>query len=65
MKEKELTLDDLLNALQNPSKVTLENTPETWERIGNKDKFLELGLNESELESFLKEWIESNPYNNI
>lgn len=65
MKEKELTLDDLLNALQNPSKVTLENTPETWERIGNKDKFLELGMDESELESFLKEWIESNPYNNI
>jgi len=65
MKEKELTLDDLLNALQNPNKVTLENTTETWERIGNKDKFLELGMEESELESFLKEWIESNPYNNI
>jgi len=57
------TIDELLASLQNPSKVILENTKETWEKLGNKDKFEELGLNSSELESFLKEWAAENPYN--
>ena len=64
----EITIDDLLNALQNGSgngKATLENNKETWRRIGNKDKFEELGLDEGELENFLKEFIEDNPYNNL
>jgi len=62
----ELTIDDLLNALQNPEKaVLLENNSETWSRIGNKDKFSELGLEDSELNDFLKEWISDNPYNNL
>ena len=62
----ELTIDDLLNALQNPEKaVLLENNSETWSRIGNKDKFSELGLEDSELNDFLKEWISDNPYNNM
>lgn len=62
----ELTIDDLLNALQNPEKaVLLENSSETWSRIGNKDKFSELGLEDSELNDFLKEWISDNPYNNL
>lgn len=63
----ELTIDDLLNALQNPEKVmlSLENNSETWSRIGNKDKFSELGLEDSELNDFLKEWIADNDYNNI
>ena len=62
-----LTIDDLLNALQNPEKVTLslENNSETWSRIGNKDKFSELGLEDSELNDFLKDWISDNPYNNL
>jgi hypothetical protein len=62
------TIDDLLRSLQNPNKPTgptLENNTDTWNRIGRRDKFEELGLETSELESFLKEWIESNPYNNI
>jgi len=60
------TIDDLLKSLQNPnSKKTLENTKDTWERIGNRDSFDELGLKPSELEEFLKEWINENPYNNI
>lgn len=59
------TIDELLASLQNPSKLILENIKETWERMGNKDKFEELGLNSSELESFLKEWTNNNPYNNI
>jgi hypothetical protein len=60
-----LTIDDLLNALQNPSKATLTNSKDTWKRIGQGDSFSELGLNSSELESFLKEWVENNPYSNI
>jgi len=61
------TIDDLLNALQNPnnSNSKLVNDYKTWARIGNKDKFAELGLESSELESFLAEWVASNPYNNI
>ena len=61
----ELTIDDLLNSLQNPKKVTLENSKTTWKRIGQKDSFSELGLESSELESFLQEWMNDNPYNNL
>lgn len=61
-----LSIDDLLRALQNPEKtITLENTKETWSRIGNRDKFEELDIPESELDSFLSEWIAENPYNNL
>ncbi len=61
------TIDDLLNSLQNPNKPNgkLENTKDTWKRIGNKDSFAELGMEASELETFLSEWISDNPYNNI
>jgi hypothetical protein len=67
MENKKLTIEDLLNSLVNPSedKTKLENTKETWERIGNKDRFSELGLSGSDLESFLSDWISENPYNNI
>lgn len=67
-----ISIDDLLNALQNPDKPgtlentsTLENNSDTWRRIGEKDKFSELGLEGSELDSFLEEWIADNPYNSI
>lgn len=61
-----LTIEQLLQALQNPeSTVTLENSKETWSRIGNKDRFEELGMEESELDAFLSEWIAENPYENI
>lgn len=61
------TIDDLLNALQNPVKTDtkLPNTAETWTRIGERDEFAELELEGSELTDFLKEWIEDNPYLNI
>lgn len=67
MEEKKLTIDDLLRSLQSPNATpkTLSNNKDTWERIGNKDKFEELGLKPSELESFLTEWTASNSYNNI
>jgi len=59
------TLDELLNALENPNKPELPNTKDTWSRIGNKDSFDELGLEKTELEEFLSEWMEENSYNNI
>ena len=70
MKNKKPNIDDLLNALQNPNqeeidKAKLENTKETWARIGNKDSFAELGMKSSELSDFLTEWTQDNPYNNI
>jgi hypothetical protein len=63
-----LTIDDLLNSLKNPNKKdkkTLDNTAETWTRIGSKDAFAELAMEGSELDDFLKDWIEENGYNNI
>lgn len=65
-----ITIEELLKSLQNPNKnissnKILENSKETWERIGNKDSFSELDLSPSELVTFLQEWISANPYNNI
>jgi len=63
------TIEELLQALQNPNKdsnkTTLENNKETWKKIGQKDSFSELGLEPSELDSFLQDWMTENPYNNI
>ena len=63
------TIEELLKALQNPNKgsdkAILENNKETWDRIGRKDSFSELGLTTSELDAFLQEWIAENSYNNI
>lgn len=63
---KNPTIDDLLNSLQNPNKEkNLPNTKDTWSRIGNADSFEELGLSSHELNDFLKEWCENNPYSNL
>jgi len=72
---KKPNIDDLLNALKNPDAIpedqkrekSLANTKETWERIGRKDATLavDIGIEESELNDFLKEWVEDNPYNAI
>ena len=64
--DNRMTISQLLEALQNPeTTVTLENSKETWNRIGNKDSFSELGLEASELDAFLSEWMDNNPYSNI
>lgn len=63
-----LSIDDLLNSLKNPNKPdikSLENNKDTWARIAKKDSFTELGLGSSELNTFLKEWIDNNPYLSI
>jgi hypothetical protein len=76
MSKKKLTIDDLLGALKNPDSIdesikadlpSLANTADTWARIGAKDKTLatDIGIEESELNDFLKEWVEENPYKNI
>lgn len=61
------SIDDLLNSLTNPNKSTgkLENNKDTWSRIAKRDAFTELGLSGSDLDSYLKDWIADNPYNNI
>lgn len=61
------SIDDLLAALQNPNEgnAKLKNDFDTWNRIGNGDKFSELGLTGSDLDEFLKDWMSQNPYENI
>ena len=61
------TIEELLKSLQTPatsksSKLT-GSVAEIYERIGKKDSFGELGLTDSELDDFLKEWVSENPYN--
>ena len=70
--EKPKTIEELLRSMQTLHKpvdisgIKLPNTRDTWERIGLKDSFSELGFaNNSEKDEFLKEWMASNPYNNI
>jgi len=70
MGKKELSIEDLLNALKNPNSVdkgipVLAATKANYMRLGSGDKFAELGLEENELEKFLKEWTADNPYNNL
>lgn len=64
------TIEDLLRSLQAPTGKNKNGKIEgsiadIYQRIANKDSFSELGLEGSELQDFLKEWIEENPYNNI
>ena len=40
----------------------LENSADTWSRIGSGDSFSDLGFDSEEA---LKEWIAANPYSNI
>ena len=65
---KKPTIDDLLSLLQSPNKPGKKQIQgsfeEIWSRIGKKDDFAELGLDKSELDSFLSEWISENPYSN-
>tara|TARA_R110000765_G_scaffold397616_2_gene491819 strand:- start:175 stop:399 length:225 start_codon:yes stop_codon:yes gene_type:complete len=74
MEEKKYTIDELLAALRDPNSVNeedkhkvkgLANNADTWKRIGNKDSFDELGLEGSELDSFLTEWAHDNEYSNL
>jgi len=59
------TIKDLLASLQaddnSGSSGNLANTKENWAKIKNKE-FSDLGLEGSELDAFLSEWIENNPY---
>jgi len=67
-----LTIEELLKSMLTiPEKrvvgdQTLPNNESTWDRIGRKDSFAELGFSStSEKEAFLKSWIQDNPYSNI
>jgi len=73
--EKPKTIEELLRSMQtlykpkqpiDISSRKLPNTRDTWERIGLKDSFEELGFTSaSEKDEFLKEWTAQNPYSNI
>lgn len=65
MEQKTTSIEDLLRSLQYPDKSKVNDSGISWQRIANRDPFLELGLQGSELDSFLKSWIESNPYSAI
>ena len=75
MEKKKLNIDDLLSALKNSDTInkkmkanpSLANTADTWTRIGQKDSSLasDIGIEESELNDFLKEWVEDNEYKNL
>lgn len=58
------TIEDLLRSLQsddNSGNGTMANTKANWAKIKNKE-FSDLGVEGSELDAFLSEWIENNPY---
>lgn len=73
MEQKKLTIDDLLASLQDVTihadkRPGLENNKDTWSLIGNGefDKIAEkVGVDESEVNDYLREWVEDNPYKNI
>ncbi len=58
-----LTIDDLLESLQDPERGLSGTLSEIWRRIGNRDNFDELDSDEKD--DIIKEWIEANPYSNI
>ena len=60
-----LTIDDLLESLQDPDRGLEGSAAEIWRRIANRDSFNELDGDEEEKEQIIKEFIESNPYSNI
>lgn len=62
---KTITIEDLLKSLQYTTKRSIDESGITYTRIGNKDPFTELGLEGSELDAFLSEWVKNNPYNNL
>jgi len=60
----ELTIDDLLNALQNPNQDD-ENklsAKEIWDMIANQESYDKMGFSSDDE---LKEWMENNPYSNL
>ena len=73
MAKKKLTIDDLLNSLQDPTvhsdkKKKLSNDVDTWGMIGERDfegLAAKAGIEETEVNDFLKEWVEENPYNDM
>jgi hypothetical protein len=67
------TIEDLLKSMLTLPKKgeagtsnKLDNSKDTWERIGNGDSFAELNFSsDTEKNEFLQDWIQNNPYTNI
>jgi hypothetical protein len=61
-----LSIDELLKSLQDPTTGGLVGSvSEIWARIGSRDDFAELNLDETEMKKVIQDWIAENPYNNI
>ncbi len=71
--EQKLTIEELLKSMLtlkpeggvSDNKRQLENSVETWRRIGRGDKFNEIFDNDAEAEQAIKEFIDNNPYSVI
>ncbi len=64
--EKEYTIDDLLEMLQNPSQNSEINNKlsprEVWDMVANKESHEKMGFASEE---DLKQWMLDNPYANL
>jgi len=73
MKQQKLTIEELLKSMLtlkpeggvSDSKRILENSLETWRRIGEGDKFSDLFDNTEEAEKAIKEFTDNNSYSAI
>ncbi len=71
--EQKLTIEELLKSMLtlkpeggvSDNKRQLENSVETWRRIGEGDKFRDIFDSDAEAEQAIKEFIDNNPYSAI
>ena len=73
MQEQKFTIEELLKSMLtlkpeggvSDNKRILENSLETWRRIGERDKFSDLFDSTEEAEKAIKEFIDNNDYSSI
>ena len=71
--EQKQTIEELLKSMLtlpkeggvSDFKRVLENSKDTWERIGKGDKFRDIFDSDEEAEKAIKEFTENNPYQSI
>ena len=70
---EKMTIEELLKSMLtlkpeggvSDKKRQLENSIETWRRIGEGDKFRDVFSSDTEAEEAIKQFIEENPYSSI
>jgi len=73
MEQQKLTIEELLKSMLtlkpeggvSDNKRILENSLDTWRRIGEKDQFKDLFDSTEEAEKAIKEFIDNNDYSAI